>query len=407
MKILWISDSVNLYTGLGIQSYSILKHFAKSHEVLQLGWFCQQETEYNGIPIKPLGKNFGNIDEIKEYYYEFDPDIVISLGSISMVKKLTLFEDYVFKSKWIHWLPVVDEQDLQAEHLITLSDFGASKHKSKNIYLGVDKEIFRPLDNKNTLRVKEGLNDKFVCLMVAQNRWKETIPLMIQSFSKFSEDKKNADLIIHTKPWSASDIHSLNLREIIGKNHLGERIKISSESYTSIKMNRLYNCSNVLVSSSNEEGFGLSYVEAMMSGIPLLIPDYPISREHVLPDVDETKKCGELVNIISKQDKELGLFCEESISNEIRKCGELVNVTSQQIDTDDFAEKLQKFYEDWIHGERLLKRYGRTGRQIAIRKYDIDKTARDWDALINDVSSWQKLHILQSPKIPVILKEIL
>ena len=140
MKILWISDSINLYTGFGTQSHEMLKHLMKANEVLQLGWYCYHEMDYEGIPVKPLGKSFGNIVEIKEHYKKFSPDIVISLGDLQMVEHLVYkMEDYAFRSKWIHWLPVdgepypeiFDDQIQNMEHLVVLSDFGYDVYKDK------------------------------------------------------------------------------------------------------------------------------------------------------------------------------------------------------------------------------------------------------------------------------------
>lgn len=378
----------------------MLKHLAKSHEVRQLGWFAHHEMDYEGIPVYPLGKGFGDSAEIKAYYKEFNPDIVISLGDVQMVEKLVYeMEDYVFRSKWIHWLPVdgepypeiFDDQIQNMEHLVVLSDFGYDVYKDKvktglyKIYHGIDQELYRPIEDKNILRAKQGLHNRFACLMVAQNQWRKNIPAMIEAFAKFAKDKKNVDLIIHTKPVSVGAAQGWNIYELIGQHNLSGKVRISAESYTPVKMNRLYNCANLFVSSSQGEGFGLPHVEAMMSGVPLLLPDYTTSREQILPDNDETRRCGELIKVASFQ----------------TQSG--VNIKRAIIDTDDCAEKLQMYYEDWLQGETKLRRYGRMARQNAIKRYEITKITREWDALIHKIARWQKSSILQSTKLPVTL----
>lgn len=398
MKIIWISDSVNLYTGFGTQSLAILKHFQKSHDVLQLGWFCSTETEHEGIKIKPLGTNYGDSRDIKKYYKEFEPDIVISLGDIQMVKSLSEIQDPIFQSKWIHWLPVdgepypkvFDTQIRNIEHVVAMSDFGYNVCKDHfdlhKIYHGIDKEIFKPLENRDILRAKEGLHNHFVCLLVAQNQWRKNIPSMVEAFGRFAKNKKNVDLIIHTKPISLGDARGWNIYELVNQYNLAGKIRVSSESYTSIKMNRLYNCANLLVSSTQGEGFGLPHAEAMMAGIPLLLPDYTTSREQILPE--EEQRCGEFIKIAS--------FAIQSG----------VNIKRAIIDIDDCADKLEKLYDDFSQKGTLLKEYGQIGRYNAIKRYDINKITREWDTLIHKIARWQKENIIQSPALPITLQEI-
>lgn len=403
MKVLWISDSIHIYSGFGTQSNAILRHFAKSHDVLELGWFCFVEMDYEGIPIKPLGNNYGDAKDLKNYYKEFQPDVVVSLGDIQMVEKLIYdMEDYIFRTKWIHWLPVdgepypevFDEHLQNIEHLVAISDFGHEVLSTRitrrlhKIYHGIDKELYKPLPNKEIIKAKAGLHNRFTCLMVAQNQWRKNIPSMIDAFSRFAKDKKNVDLIIHTKPTSVDGAQGWNLAEVIQQHRMEGKVRISFESYTPIRMNRLYNCANLLVSSTQGEGFGLPHVEAMFAGVPLLLPDYTTSCEQVLPEKDESRRCGELVKIAS--------FTTQSG----------VHVKRAIIDVDDCAAKLQMFYEDWLAGEPKLKHFGKIGRLNAVRRYDIDKITRQWDTLIHDVVRWQHERILQSTDIPVSLKEI-
>lgn len=400
MRILWISDSCNLYSGFGTQSLAILKHLARSNEVLQLGWFCNNELDYEGIAVKPLGNDYGDAKEIKKYYKEFNPDIVISLGDIQMVDKLVYqMEDYIFRSKWIHWLPidgqpypeVFHEQIQNIEHLVTISDFGYNLYKERvktglyKIYHGIDKTIFRPLENRDLIRAPIGLHNHFVCLMVAQNQWRKNLPLMLEAFAKFAKTKKNVDLIIHTKPLSGEKAQGWNIPKLISEHSLIGKARISAENIPPIKMNRLYNCANLLVSSTQGEGFGLPHVEAMMAGIPLLLPDYTTSREQI----DEgTKQCGELIKIAS--------FMTQPG----------VNIKRAVIDINDCAEKLEKYYEDWIHGEQMARHYGRQARSNAIRKYEINKITREWDSLIMNTAKWQRDTIIQSEDIAITMREL-
>lgn len=370
---------------------------------MQLGWFAFNEMDYEGIPIKPLGQGYTDSESVRLWYKEFKPDVVISLGDIRMIEKLIYeMEDYEFRSRWIHWLPVdgepypevYDDQIQNIEHLVVLSDFGYDVYKDRvrtglyKIYHGLDPDAYKPLDNRDYLRARNGFHNRFICLMVAQNQWRKNIPAMIESFAKFSKDKDNVDLVIHTKPESVAGMQGWDINELVRMHNLQGKVRISYESYTTLKMNRLYNCANLLVSSTQGEGFGLPHVEAMFAGIPLLLPDYTTSREQVLPNDDESRRCGSLVKIKN--------FFLQS----------LVNVKRAQIDTDDCAEKLESYYRDWLHGEVQLRTQGKMGRKNAQEFYDINRIVLQWERLIQQVVLQQKESIFQSTDIPITLKEI-
>lgn len=380
MKILWISDAVNLSTGYGTQGLLILKGLQSlGHDVSTLGWGADVELKYEGIPIYPLySKNFSNTMLILNRYYAYDPDIILTYGDIHMVQQMIVdIGDIQFKDKWIHWLPVdgdpfpEKQANLYKElrHVVMTSQFGVDVFKDhltsapRMIYNAIDPEEFFPNDKKEIIKKAKGLENKFVVLFVGQNQGRKKIPLLLEGFRKFSDNKEDVVLVMHTQPLPLTPTHQgWDIVSLINDKKLShDKVKISTSVVAVQKMNQLYNCADIFVSASGGEGFGLPFAEAMMAGLPILVPDFTTGPEFV------EGKAGELIKVAE-------YIHEGPLS--IRKA---------IIDTNDFAEKLEHLYLDWKSGGHRLKSLGENAREVALAKFSVQSIVRDWDRTIKEV----------------------
>jgi glycosyltransferase involved in cell wall biosynthesis len=80
---------------------------------------------------------------------------------------------------------------------------------------------------------------------------------------------RNAILIMHTEP---TDTEGPNLFATAKELNLEDTVFFSRERIDFDKMNILYNVSDFCISLSFAEGFGLSTLESMMTGTPIIAP---------------------------------------------------------------------------------------------------------------------------------------
>lgn len=112
----------------------------------------------------------------------------------------------------------------------------------------------------------------------------------------------------------------------------------SKEGHTEEAMNLVFNCSNVMLSTSYGEGFGLTTVEAMATGIPVMV-----GRHSTNIELTSNGKFGYLIN-------NSALLVRENDSA----------ITRPIMDTSDALIRLRILYKAWKNGESLVD-YDRVG----------------------------------------------
>jgi glycosyltransferase involved in cell wall biosynthesis len=155
--------------------------------------------------------------------------------------------------------------------------------KLQQISHGVDSNVYRPLtaderrDARNTFFSLAG--DKFLIVNVNRNNPRKNMPLTLQAFAEFKKKVPESYLYLHTSPRDPSSpyidlfgcCYSLGLD--IGKDvGFPANYDIGKGGVPANILNMLYNCGDVFLTTTYGEGYGLSIVEAMSAGIPVIAP---------------------------------------------------------------------------------------------------------------------------------------
>ncbi len=149
------------------------------------------------------------------------------------------------------------------------------KDKSSYIPHAVNRDVFKPLDVKEIITKKaEGLNenkDKFVIFYNSRNARRKMTSDVLKAFKLFIDDvgQDNAFLLMHTDP---GDQEGANLIEVAKMLELTpQQIAFSNGRLPPEEMAVLYNIADVTMNISNNEGFGLSCLESLSCGTPVII----------------------------------------------------------------------------------------------------------------------------------------
>lgn len=155
------------------------------------------------------------------------------------------------------------------------------------IYHGVDINTFYPLPREERLRWRrEYLQvedpNQFIIVNVNRNSRRKDIARTIHAFHEFKKQVPNSLLYLHTLPQDkgagSNELIDLFIPCQQLDLQLGRDV-IFPKNYTVVKgfpeavLNRLYNCGDAFLSTHVGEGFGLTVVESMSAGTPVIVPD--------------------------------------------------------------------------------------------------------------------------------------
>lgn len=272
---------------------------------------------------------------------------------------------FYFPSDGGEGLPVYCEQILKKfETAVAMSKFAQQQakevHGLNTLYIphGVNVDMFKPLsfEERQVLKQKWGLQNKFVIGSVYRNQPRKSADRLLRSFAKAKDQMPNAVLLLHTDPWDPASAFSHF--ELINRLRLNNRVLFTGMRYfkgfTYQQMNEVYNLMDTFALSTTGEGFGIPTIEAMSCEIPCLVTDYTTTKELI---VDH--KAGEGIRV---NDEIMG--------------GWMVN--RGIMDINDGAEKLIKFYKD----AKLREEYGKNGRKAVLKEYDWKVIHPQWADLM-------------------------
>jgi predicted O-linked N-acetylglucosamine transferase (SPINDLY family)/GR25 family glycosyltransferase involved in LPS biosynthesis/glycosyltransferase involved in cell wall biosynthesis len=133
---------------------------------------------------------------------------------------------------------------------------------------------------KSKLRLKYGVpSNSYLCLMVANNADssdRKAFDVNVLAFKKLLDKKKDAMIYIHTQVIKGSiDLPVLIANAGIPAQCIryADQEKYVNKKYTTEDMVELYVMSDVLLSASKTEGFGIPIMESQMCGTPVITND--------------------------------------------------------------------------------------------------------------------------------------
>lgn len=212
----------------------------------------------------------------------------------SSIKKTILHtpidHDYMYPG-WIEAMSSFDQ-------IISTADFGKSvitKHskelasKTDVIYHGFEGDLFYPLPKKSKeeLRKKHNLEGKYIVGFVGRNGWRKDFYHLVKVFSLFKKEHPNALLYLHTavNNYQPENYNIPVLMEQFGlkpgEDYLLPYNLNENNGIERASMNEIYNLMDVFLSTSVGEGFGMPIVEAMLAGVPVVLPNNTTHKEFV------------------------------------------------------------------------------------------------------------------------------
>jgi glycosyltransferase involved in cell wall biosynthesis len=324
IKVLAYADSPTSATGFSTVSRNIFEALYKTgrYEIDILGinyWGDPHNFPYKIWPAginndrDPYGrKKVANMIQQMEYdilfflqdtfILDFMPPLISKLkDSGKKFKSIVYYPiDGFPKEQWIKNVSCAD-------YMVAYTKFGADL--SKLVYSGCKDPLviphganvsdYKPLPKEDIAKFRKMYfghhHDKFIVTNINRNQHRKDIPRTIMAFKEFRKKVPDSILYLHMAPkdqgWNLLEtIKSFGFtmnNDVVFPENFGP-----NQGYPREVVNLIYNSSDLVVSTSLGEGWGLSWVEAMSTKTPILMPNNTSMKEHITDEIGYTCKSG-------------------------------------------------------------------------------------------------------------------
>lgn len=338
MKVLWVGDAL-VQSGFSVVTHSICNQLVNKCDLVVYGvrndGKLRHDAKYYIYPGQH-SEDMYNFEFAAQVVMQENPDVVVLFNDDHIVSRY-IDAICIMGKKYdnavrmiplfpINLLPVNRNAMLlfsikEIEQVMTYTNFSKRKIEELNPNLnvtaichGVDRELYFPIpDAKERL----GVTKNFIVGNINSNTYRKRLDLFLEGFTKFAKGKSDVKCLVHA---NNQDI-AYELSALAKDFGIMDKVILSDGNLTVDKLNVLYNIIDVNTNTSLGEGFGLSLIEGAACGVPILCAEH-----------------GNLKDIWGENADYIKIEHPEYIAGTTFK-GDIIS-------TDDFAEKLNRFYED-------------------------------------------------------------
>jgi glycosyltransferase involved in cell wall biosynthesis len=299
LKVLVLSDHALSTSGVGTQTRHLLTGLIEKGcwSFRQFG-AALKHTDYKTIVvnedliIKPID-GFGDPEMLRVALATEKPDLLFIFTDPRFFIWLFEMEDEIHQMCPIVWwhvwdnhpypefnTPFYEATDLINCHSHMTYEMLKSRFPNKTNWIphSLPDDLFFPMSDNKTKEYKEQLlgkdrKDHFVGIWVNRNAKRKRPADVLLSWKIFLDNlkkkkgHKKATMIMHTEPTDNEGPNLFAVSEMLG---IQNNIFFSRDRLEFEKMNVLYNISDFCLNISYAEGFGLSTLESMMTGTPII-----------------------------------------------------------------------------------------------------------------------------------------
>ena len=400
-KVLILSDHALSPSGVGNQTRHLVNGLLEKG-----GWTFRQfgaaikHADYRTIVvnedfiIKPID-GFGNRAMLREALATEKPDALLIFTDPRFFAWLFEMEDEVHQICPIAWWHVWDNTPVprfndamyEATDLINCHSYLTYEmckenfpQKTNFVPHSLPPGMFYPLSDQDKLKNRilllgQHRADHFVGLWINRNARRKRPSDAIWAWKLFVDElekkhgHRKATLIMHTDPY---DQEGPNLVEVARMLGIDGNIAFSTERVEFEKMNIIHNVSDFCLTISYAEGFGLSTLEAMNVGNPIIA----------------VKTGGLTRQVVNAYNGEENGFALPVVLKSLVGSQGVPYIYEDYASVDDTASSIMKMYE---LGKEGRKKLGAKARQYALTEFGYQKVIDLWDKTLSDlIENWKK-----------------
>lgn len=250
---------------------------------------------------------------------------------------------YVYKEKWYS---EIKNSALRAD-IILVPSFSTKKdiveiykipeEKIKVLYLGVNKDIFKPIEKDiSKMKLRKYFDEEKYILTVATSIKRKNLPFLLDVYAALKEKNIEEKLVII----AGSNSLKKEILNLIKQKNLEKCVYCFAE-IPEDDLPYFYSAAELFVFLSLYEGFGLPVVEAMSCGVPVIVSNISSLPEIVkdagicISPYDKDEAVGQILKVINDSD----------LKSKLKEKG---LERSKLFDWKKFAESVVEIYEKLI-----------------------------------------------------------
>lgn len=389
LKVLTLSDHPLSPSGVGTQTRYICEALLNSgkFEIISLGG-AMKHHNYDPVNVEPYGNEwriipvdgYGKQDMIRSIVRNERPDFVWIMTDPRFWDWLWAIENeirplcpIVYYHVWDNYpYPHFNKKFYESnDRIACISKVShdivktvAPNVPSTYIPHAVDSNYFQSLDLKDRQELrKANLHpddvDKFIIFWNNRNARRKQSGTLIWWFKEWLDQNNLHDkcqLIMHTDP---KDPHGQDLHHIMDRLGLGEHreVLLSTQKVSLDKMSTFYNLADVTINISDAEGFGLSTLESLACGTPIIV-----------------NKTGGLQEQVQRGKNKFGIGIEPT-SKAVIGSQQVPYIYEDRISQKDFNRALNKMYRMPAVKRREM---GMNGQKHVMKNYNFETFQETW-----------------------------
>jgi len=394
IKVLTLSDHPLSPSGVGTQTNYILQALLKSgkFKVISLGGAIKHQ-DYRPVKFEEYGDDFiilpvdgyGSPELIRTILMKEKPDILWMMTDPRFYTWLWSMEQEIRPNLPIVYYHVWDNYPypkfnrpyyLSNDKIATISKLTsdivrtvAPEVEEQYVPHAVNPDIFKILDEKEYAHLKTNKTLFFWTNRNARRKMSGSVVWWYKEFlDKVGHDK--AFLLMHTDP---KDPHGQDLIAIAEELGLSkENFGISAGKVPAPEMAKFYNAADCTINISDAEGFGLSVLESLSCGTPVIANKTGSMQDQLTDGVDT-----------------YGVLIEPA-SRAVIGSQEVPYIYEDRVSKEDFINALLKIH-NMTREER--KELGRKGYENVKKNFGFDTFQQTWVKMLLDVhekhGSWE------------------
>jgi len=347
--------------------------------------------------IKPVD-GFGDPQLIKTTLATEKPDVLLLFTDPRFFVWLWEMEDEVHQvcpiAYWHVWdnrpVPEFNRVLYDSTDLINCHSYDTYEYvkdlapgRTNFIPHAVPKELFYPLPEDERLEQKAtvlGPNrvNHFTAFWVNRNAKRKRPADLMWAWSMFLDNlekkhgHRDATILMHTDP---EDSEGPNLYAVVEMLGIKENVVFSVDRIEFEKMNVLHNISDFNINISYAEGFGLSTLESMMCGKPIIAAHTGGQKRQVVDHRDG-----------SENGFSLPIEFQTLVGSQ-----NVPYIYEDYCSVATIADRLMKMYELGPEGRAKL---GKKAQDYAFSEFALSDVVAKWDQTLTDlVNNWRKNYV--------------
>ena len=399
IKIFTIGDHPLSPSGVGTQTKYIMEGLLKTgkYEIISFGgaithadYTAQKLEDYDNDWIIWPVDGYGDANRVRAMITQQKPDILWFMTDPRFYGWLWQIENEIRPRLPMVYYHVWDNYPaphfnrpfyLSNDHIACISKLThdivqtvVPEVESSYLPHAVDDEIFKPLPPAEVkqFRKEKGMEDKFVFFWNSRNARRKQTGTLLWWFKEFLDriGHENATLIMHT---DTKDVHGQDLDAIVTElGLLNGEVMFSRDKVEASSLAMMYNMVDCTINISDAEGFGLSTLESMSCGTPIIV-----------------SMTGGLQDQVTDGKNWFGIGIEPA-SKAVIGSQQVPYIYEDRLNKDDFINALLKMYEmDPIERAEL----GVRARGWTQKRFNFNTFISDWDALLTKIhntrGSWE------------------